>query len=151
MFPIHERATLIQNQLPDDPEDRQIVEFPEGHPVGAATVISIYKKNKLVGTTTTLSPIPNVSKKYATSRLSAVTPIREGDVLRIVGYQYAFNSVIFIQYFGWVGHQTTGEPTILSDKFYRVLAATPVGPEDKNSDFRLYEKVCLTVLEEKNE
>ena len=148
MLPLHEKAVMINNQLPDDPTDKQVVEFPEGQVVGGATVISVYLKDKLVGSLSSLYPIVNVTRKYSADRLASNTLIKEGDVLRIVGRQYSFNTVIFVQYFGWIGCKPAGEPQVTSDKLYRVIAAIPVGPDD-SPDCYLYERVCLDALEEK--
>lgn len=149
MLPLHEKSSVVEQLLPEDPEDRQVFELPEGQLVGGATVVSVYKHGKLVGSLSSLYPIVNVSRKYSGTRLSASTSIQEKDVVRIVGRQYSYNSVIFIQYFGWLGYKATGEPVVVSDKFYKVLAITPAGPEEEPSDFHLYEKVCLEALEEK--
>ena len=146
MLPLQERTNLLESMLPDDPEDRQVVEYPEGQVVGASIVISVYKQDKRIGAASSVYPIVNVTRKHTANRLSSNVPIAEKDVIRIVAQQFTFNSVIFIQYFGWIGYKVIGEPLITSDKFYRVITAIPVGPKD-NAEFHLYEKVCLESLE----
>jgi len=149
MLPLHEKAVMLENLLPEDPEDGVIVEAPKGQTLGGSTVISVYMKNKPIGSIASLIPIVNVSRKYTANRLSSNIPIKKGDIIRITGRQYSFDTVIFVQYFGWIGYKASKEPVVASDKFYRVLAAIPVGPEEP--DCLLYEKVCLEALEKKDE
>jgi len=149
MLPLQERSNILENLLPDDPKDRQIVEYPEGQIVGASTVLSVYKSNKHIGALTSLYPITNVSRKYSATRLASNTAIKEKDIIRICAQQFAFNSVIFVQFFGWMGYKVIGEPQTISDKFYKVLATIPIGPKTA-ANFFLYEKVCLESLEVKS-
>jgi len=143
-FPLQDRNALFQHLLPADPEPDQVVNMPEGQVIGGANVINIYMDTKLIGSATQLSAVPNVSGKYDLTRVSSKRVIKLRDTLQVVGRQFVFNSVIFVEYFGWVGKDTVGEPQILSDKLYTVLAALPIGPNTEG--FQLYEKVCLDAI-----
>lgn len=147
MLPLQDKNILLANLLPENPEPKQVVEFPKGQYVGGSNVIAIYKNNKLIGATTQLTPIQNVSGKYALERTTTNIWLIENDTIQIVGKQYIFNSVIFIDGFGWCGHDCLPEPQTLMDKTYRVLYAKPVGQTAE--DFYLYDRVCLEVLTEK--
>lgn len=148
MLPLQDRNVILSTLLPDDPKPEQIVEMPKGQTVGGSNVINLYIKNELVGSATQLMPIQNVSGKYELIRASLKKEIRKGDRLKVVGRQYIFNSVIFIEYFGWIGYGIINKPQVLLDKTFKVLAAIPIGP--KSDGFILYEKICLeTAMEEK--
>ena len=145
MMPINERTALIQPLLPEDPEPGQIFRLEKGQVVGGATVINVYKGGTLIGAAQSLTPIANVSGKYCVDRLSSSIELKERDVLHIKAIQYSFNQVIFIEYFGWIGSGVIKKHVTLADKHYRVLAVIPVG--EQNNQFRLYEKVCLEVIQ----
>ncbi len=139
-----ERTAVIQTMLPEDPEHEFEFVLPKGHTIGGANVINIWKGGKLLGATSSVSPIPNASGKYDASRLTSRVRIKAGDVLRIRGWQYNYISIQFIEGFGWIGKQTNGEPNNLMDKNVRVLAAFQIG--DDTPGFYLYERVCLAVI-----
>lgn len=141
---IHDRSAMMQPMLPEDPEPGQVHTLPEGQIAGGANVLSVFKHEMLIGSTTNLVPISNVSGKYYTERLSSSQELKKGDTIRIVAQQYNFNQITFVEYFGWIGSGVTSTPTSLSDKIYRVLAAIAIGPNTNN--FWLYEKVCLEIL-----
>jgi hypothetical protein len=148
MFPLQEHNALLETLLPEDPEPGKVVTFPEGHTVGGSSIISIYNKTgRLIGSASQLAPIPNVSRMYELSRLSACEAVAEKNEIRIIARQFNYNSVIFIQYFGWIGYGFEKNSIVLSDKKYKVIAAIKTGPEEP-SGFYLYEKVCLTSTEE---
>lgn len=149
MFPLQEHNALLETLLPEDPEPGKVISFPTGHTVGGTSIISIYNHaGRLIGSASQLAPIANVSRMYELSRLSTCEAVAEKNEIRIIARQFNYNSVIFIQYFGWIGHGCEKIPIVLSDKKYRVIAAIKTGPEEP-SDFYLYEKVCLTIMEEK--
>lgn len=145
MMPVTDRTALIQPMLPDDPIPGQVYTLPEGQIVGGANVLNVYKGSKLIGATTNLVPISNVSGKYYMERLSSVIPLKEKDVVRVLAQQFNFNEITFIEFFGWVGTGALEVTNILSDKHYRILAAIPIGPSETN--FQLYEKVCVEVIQ----
>ena len=138
------RTAIMQAMLPEDPEPGQEFILPEGQTVGGANVINISKAGKLLGDITRLSPIPNVSGKYDASRVHSKGRIRQGDLVRIQGWQYNFNAIKFVEYFGLIGSQTVGDHLPLMDKYMKVLAVFEIG--ESTSGFYLYERVCLEAL-----
>ena len=145
MLPIQgDRTAMMQTLLPDDPEPGQELVLPEGQTVGGANVINVHKAGKLLGALNQLAPIPNVSGKYEASRLTSKLKLKKGDVIRIQGWQHNYNAIQFVESFGWIGSQTTGEPISLIDKHMRILALFPIGANTPG--FYLYEKVCLEII-----
>lgn len=139
-----DRTALLQTILPEDPEDGQVVEMPNGQTVGGANVINAYKGGKLCGSISQMTPIFNASGKYEAARFASSTKIRVGDVVRILGVQHNYVSLKFVEYFGWIGHNTDPTPITLMDKSMRVIEAFPLGAYTPG--YYLYEKVCLDVL-----
>ncbi len=141
-----DRTSLLQTILPEDPENGQTVEMPDGHTVGGANVISVHKGGKFCGTVSQVAPVYNSSGKYEATRLSSCVKLRIGDVVRVLGWQYNFISLKFVEGFGWQGYKTDNKPLSLMDKSMRVLEAFTLG--EHAPGYYLYEKVCLTILRE---
>lgn len=148
MLSQQEQNNFLASLLPDDPEPGKIVTFPEGQTAGGSTVLSVYDhQDTLIGAASEITPVPNVSGMYMLSRLSSCRALNEKYPIRVITRQFHYNSVIFIQYFGWIGYSFNDKSLTLFDKKYKILALTKTGPEEP-SDFFLYEKVCLTNMEE---
>ena len=122
-----DRTAILQTLLPEDPENGHLVAMPAGQTVGGANVISVHKGGKFCGTVTQVAPIHNSSGKYEALRLSACVRIRVGDTLRILGQQYHYTSLKFVEGFGWQGHETNDAPLPLMDKPMRVLETSVLG------------------------
>ena len=145
MIPLDgERTAVIQTMLPEDPEDGFEFTIPEGHTLGGANVISVWKGGKLLGATSRVAPIPNASGKYDASRLTSRIRLKSGDILRIIGLQHNYISIQFVEGFGWIGKQTNKKPNTLMDKYMRVLHTFPIGEDCPG--FYLYERVCLEII-----
>jgi len=150
MIPLQDKNALLVNLLPENPKPGQVIEVPKGQISAGQMSLTFIAAIKLIGTTTQLMPIQNVSGKYEIARTTTNTKLSKNDVIRVVGRQYIFNSVIFVDYFGWLGYGHSDEPQILSDKTYKILHVMPIGPTTK--DCYLYEKICLeTIMEDANE
>lgn len=147
MLPVNTRHTVIESLIPSDPKPGQVFTMPEGQVLGASHVISIMKNDNLLGDAMQLAPISNVTGKNQLSRVTTCTPLRKGMRIRVLAQQFSFKSAIFIQYFGWIGHDVIDTVTLISDKMYKIEYALRVGPPSEN--FFIYEKVCLTTVEEK--
>lgn len=149
MLPLQDNNVVLTNLLPADPEPDQIVKLPKGQYAGGSNIIYLYKHDKLIGATAQLTSIQNISGKYEIARTTTTTKLNKNDIIRITGKQYIFDSVIFVNGFGWSGYDYLPEPQILLDKTYRVLHAKSVGQTAEN--FYLYDKICLeTLTENKN-
>jgi hypothetical protein len=122
--------------------------MPEGQVLGASHVISIMKVADLIGDALQFTPVPNVSGKSLLSRATTCTPLRKGMRVRILAQRFSFKSAIFIQYFGWMGHDVIDNIIVITDKMYKIEYALRVGPPSEK--FFIYEKVCLTTVEEKS-
>jgi hypothetical protein len=146
MLPIGNRHGIIDSLVPNNPKPGQIYTMPDGQVLGASHVISLMKESLLIGDSLQFTPIPNVTGKNVLTRTTTCIPLKKGMRVKILVQQFSFKSAIFIQYFGWMGHETI-DPTIILDKLFRIEHVLRVGP---NSDkFFIYEKVCLTTVEEK--
>lgn len=147
MLPINTRHNVISSLVPDNPKNGDVFVMPEGQVLGASHVISLMKNGELVGDASQLAPVPNVSGKSLLSKVTTILSLQRGVRIRILAQQFSYKSAIFIQYFGWLGQDIIDNIRVISDKEYRVEYALRVGP---NSDkFFIYEKVCLTNVEEK--
>lgn len=147
MPPLNSRHNVVSSFVPENPKPGQIFTMPEGQVLGASHVISLMKEARLIGDALQLSPVINVTGKSILTRVTTSVPLRKGTRLRALAQQYSFKSAIFVQYFGWMGHEITDAVIVISDRMYRVEHALRVGPPSDN--FFIYEKVCLTALEEK--
>jgi hypothetical protein len=148
MLPINTRHSVISSLVPDNPKPGQVFTMPEGQILGASHVISIMKVADLIGDALQFTPVPNVSGKSLLSRATTCTPLRKGMRVRILAQQFSFKSAIFIQYFGWMGHDVIDNIIVITDKMYKIEYALRVGPPSEK--FFIYEKVCLTTVEEKS-
>ncbi len=147
MLPMNSRHTIISSLVPDNPKPGQIITMPEGQVLGASHVISLMKETDLIGDAFQLAPVHNVSGKSILSRVTTRVPLRRGMRVRVLAQQFSFKSAIFIQYFGWMGHETIDTISVISDRMYKIDYALRVGPD--SDKFFIYEKVCLTTVEEK--
>jgi len=138
------RANIIEAMLPDDPEPGQKFKLEKGQTVGGATVINIRRSGELLGSIQTLNPIPNLSGRYAAVRVTSTRELKPGELLRVQGLQYTFISLQFVEGYGWMGDKTLKDPTVLLDKYMRVLHVLPVG--DTTENFYLYEQVAFSAI-----
>jgi len=142
MLPTQSRTAMMEATLPADPEPNQVYEVPAGQIAGASYVLHVYKNGVLVGGAEMLTRVQNVSGKSYLSRMWSKTKIKEGDRLEILFTRYLIKSVIFVEFFGWIGHEYYPE-TQIEDKFlFDVVAILSVGPSTESA--YLYERVCLT-------
>lgn len=147
MMPLQERSAMTQHQLPDNPEDNEIFELPEGQSIGGANVIYILKSGKQVGSAQQLSAVHNVSGKHVAERVTCAEELKVGDIVRVKGLQYNYTSVRFVQFFGWIGHAHSANPITLKDENYRIVAVTLIGTT--GDSHRIYEKMCLELIGDK--
>ncbi len=145
--PINEATAMLPCKVPEDPEPGQVFNLPRGHYAGGATILHVYHKTKLVGSAPRLIPVINVARKYVLERAALSVPLKRNDIIRVQALQLSFTQVTFVEYVGWVGTKTHKEELVVSDKFYKVLTAVPIGAQGEH--FFLYEKVCLNTLEPK--
>jgi hypothetical protein len=145
--PIDAVTAMLPLQVPEDPTPGQVIDIPKGRYAGGTTVLLVYRKTKLIGTSPRLLPIQNVARKYILERAALSVPIGRNDIIRVQARQLSFTQITFVEYIGWVGTKTHETELTLSDKFYRVLTAVPVGPQGEH--VFLYEKVCLNIIEPK--
>lgn len=148
MIPLQERNSLLNALLPAEPESGEIVTMPDGQIAGAAHALHLYKGDTLIGTASSFAVIPNVSRRSSLTRAITSVPIKKDDLIRIRYVQYNFSSVIFIEYFGWIGHEQVEYQTT-HDRVYKVLHVLPLGPRTIKSN--LYERVCLEAQEQEKE
>lgn len=143
-LPLDDSTIMLPYQLPEDPEPGQVIDLPKGQSIGGAVVLNLYFKRELVGSASRMIPIPNVTRMYRAERVTSSVELPRNALVRVQALQFSFVQVTFFQYFGWIGTKTAKKQTVLSDKYYKVLAALPVGPASEN--FRLYEQLCLQVI-----
>jgi hypothetical protein len=148
MLPLNMRHNVIGSLVPDNPKPGQVYTMPEGQVLGASHVISLMKENILIGDALQFSPIPNISGKSILSRTTTWVPLRKGMRIKILAQQFSFKSAIFVQYYGWMGHEVLDNTNILADRMYKIEYALRVGPP--SDKFFIYEKVCLTTVEEQS-
>jgi hypothetical protein len=127
MTPIDEATAMLPFQVPEDPEPGQVVDLPEGHYAGGATILHLFHKTQLVGTAPRLMPVPNVARTYILERACSTAPLKRNDLLRVKAVQLSFTQVTFIEFTGWVGTKTHPQELLLSDKFYKILTVVPIG------------------------
>ena len=142
-----DRSAVIETLLPDDPEDGYIFTLPEGQTVGGANVIYMYKGGKRIGTVQQLSAVNNVSGKHVLDRTITNTELKKGDVIQVIGVQYSFTRVRFVQYYGWIGDTDYSEKSgiCIHDKHYKVMDVSGVGFQTEGHN--VYEKVCLETIQ----
>jgi hypothetical protein len=145
-LPVDSQTVMLPYALPSDPEPNQVVDLPKGQIIGGASVLNIYHKRVLVGVLNRLIPIPNVTRMYRGERVTSSVPLQRNALIRVKALQFSFVQVTFFQNFGWIGTRSAEKQVVLSDKFYKVLAAIPVGPSGKN--FHLYEQLCLCIIDQ---
>lgn len=147
MFPINTRHNVVSSLVPDNPKPGQIFTMPEGQVLGISHVISILRGGELVGDANQLTAVHNVTLKSVLTKVTTCIPLKKGVRIQVLAKQFSFKSAIFIQYFGWMGHDIIDSGDVIADKTYKVEYALRVGPE--SDKFFIYEKVCLTNVEEK--
>ena len=134
-------VTDMTPYLPEDPLPGQVVEIPDGVDGGSATHITVYDGDLVIGETQQLSKVENVSRKWQLGRTTTVTPLLPEMIVRIRAVKQHYRSLIFVEYFGWSGHQYHKNETVLSDRVYTIehtaqYYSIAEGPH-------IYELVCL--------
>lgn len=144
---ITDQTAVIETLLPDDPEDGYVFVLPEGQTVGGANIIYLYKGKDRIGTIHQLSAVNNVSGKHVADRTTSTIPLKKGDIVHVIGIQYPFTEVRFIQFFGWVGSGPYSEKDgiRLHDKHYRIIDVSPVGIQSPGHN--VYEKICFETIQ----
>ena len=143
-LPTAERYTAGIGVLPNDPDPGEVYTAPEGQEVGASYVLTILLDGKHIGHTSQISRVPNVSKRSHLNRTITTSSLEKGDTIEVVFTRYAYKSVIFVEYFGWIGHEVGSTEIQMRQKF-SVVEARPL-LEDATQ--YIYEKVCLKALKE---
>lgn len=141
MMPVHTKETLIQTQLPDDPEPGEVFILPEGQTIGGANVINVFQGPSLLGAAQSLAPVPNVSGVYFLERLATRNELKPRDILRVKATQYTFIELTFIEYLGWCGTKMSDTTYTAFDKHLKVRDIVPIGTV--TDGFNLYERICL--------
>lgn len=144
MTPQQQRDAMLNALLPVEPEPDQVIEMPEGQSAGSAHAIFIYKGEDLIGSASSFAPVENVSKKGMLTRATTNTPVVKDDVLRVTYSQYEFTSVIFVDYFGWLGNDFYNAVTVYN-RYFKVVHVFPIG--EKSPNCNLYERICLQTIE----
>lgn len=147
MLPLTTRHSLINSLMPDNPKPGEEFSLPDKQVLGASILVSVYIVDDLIGDAVQLAAVPNVSGKALLSRVTTRIPLRRGMRIRVVSQQFSFDSIVFVQHFGWLGCHALPEATQHSSTRYRIEHVLRVGPD--TDKFYIYEKVCLTQIEEK--
>jgi len=121
-----ERYVTLDALLPPDPEPGEVFQMPEGQVGGASTMNFIYVGGNCVGHTSQYARVANVSSHSFLGRTVTTIPLGEGLVVRLLGEQFTFASVVFVEYFGWVVKEYNPKPTVLLDAKFDVLHAIPM-------------------------
>jgi hypothetical protein len=136
-----ERYVTLDALLPPDPEAGEVFTMPEGQVGGASTMNFIYTGGSCVGHTSQYARVANVSSHSYLGRTITSAPLTPGIIIRLLGEQFTFKSLVFVEYFGWVVHQYNPKPTVLLDAKFEVLHAVPM--KKQNSNVYTYDRVCL--------
>jgi len=133
---------MLDATLPTDPEANEVYCVPEGQVAGASYVLHIKKDGEDVGTAEQLERVVNVSGKATLSRTSSSQAIEKGTLIETAFKRYDYKSVIFVEYFGWIGYDCYEKVETMERNKWKVLAVLTVGPQSPGKYF--YEKLCLT-------
>jgi len=145
MLPTAERHALVGGTLPLNPKDGDVYTAPEGQEAGASYVLSLYSEGEPIGHASQVSKVPNVSGRSHLNRTVTTSPLTKGDKIRIKFERFSFGSVIFIDSFGWIGHELRGDPVELVNAHYKVISTLAIM---ENDTYTVYDKVCLANVEE---
>jgi hypothetical protein len=132
---------MLEATLPEDPKDKETYTVPEGQIAGASYVLHLKKDGEEIGTAEQLDRVANVSGKATLSRTSSFQELKKGDTLETVFKRYDYKSVIFVDYFGWMGYECYKKVETMECNMWKVLAVLTVGPQSQGKYF--YEKLCL--------
>lgn len=136
-----ERYVTLDALLPPDPEPGQIFQMPEGQVGGASTMNFIYVGGNCVGHTSQFARVANVSTRSYLGRTVTSAPLLKNVIIRVLGEQFTFASLIFVEYFGWSVYEYNPKPEVLLDAKFEVVHAIPM--KKQNSDLYTYDRVCL--------
>jgi len=129
--------------LPKIPKPYQVVTVPEDIDAGSAVYINIYNlTGKHLGVAQTLKRMPNTCDCWQLLRVDTSALLCEGDRYCIAALEYRFTSVVFVEYFGWVGHDKESTPKQLIELTAKLIYANHecvVSSEDIVS----YDVLCL--------
>lgn len=143
-----ERYVTLDALLPAEPEPGEIFLMPDGQVGGASVMNFVYTGGVCVGHTSQYARVVNVSSYSYLGRTVTAAPLVEGMQIRILGEQFTFKSLIFVEYFGWMVYEYNPKPTVLLDAKFEVLHAIPM--RKQNSDLYTYDRVCLKKYKEDN-
>jgi len=132
--------------LPKNPKPFEIFTAPDNQYVGASTVLLLVRDSKTIGDMMSLFTQHNVANTLVGYRTRTTTPISQGDVLTIVTSMYRYRSLIYVEYFGWVGiDPDPEEKKKVLDRFdVRVEYANEI---ILTGQYYAYDQMCLRRIE----
>jgi hypothetical protein len=136
----------MDEHLPSDPLPGQVVKVPDGIEAGDAVHVLLYtSEGNVLGESQRLSNVENVSRKWQLGRTVCSSKLAPEDVIHLRAERRPFDTLIFVEYFGWVGH-TYRNAEVIREGDYEVLYAAPYSLHAK-ADIHVYELVCLSKIE----
>jgi len=136
----------MNGYLPEDPLPGQVVEVPDGVDGGSATHIILYDGKTVIGESQQIIKVENVSRKWQLGRTHTAFPLLPESQVRVRAFTKHYASLIFVEYYGWIGHKYRKEETLLSDRVYEIVhTATYFSVQDGP---HIYELVCLHATDE---
>jgi hypothetical protein len=127
--------------LPPDPKPSEIFQMPEGQVGGASNMNFVYAGGVCIGHTSQFARVANVSSRSFLGRTVTSAPLTEGVIIRVLGEQFTFKTLIFVEFFGWVVYEYNPKPKVLLDAKFTVVHAIPMVKQ--NSALYTYDRVCL--------
>lgn len=142
-------ANEVMNQyLPEDPLPGQVVKVPDGVDGGHATHITLYQETEIVGESHQLIKVENVSRKWQLGRTVTSIPLKPETRIQVRAVTKYYASLMFVEYFGWIGHKYRDNETVHSDRLCEVID-TAIYFSVKDTKYpHIYEVVCLSAIDE---
>ena len=141
-----ERYVTLDAVLPADPKPNEVVEIPPEQVGGASTLTFVYVGGNCVGYSSQYARVTNVSAHSFLARTVTSIPLHEGTIIQVIGEQFTFKSLQFVEYFGWTVKDYNPKPEILLNETFKVLYAAPL--HKNNSDLYVYDRVCMVKYQE---
>lgn len=137
---------MSEYELPEDPEDGQLFELPEGNADNYSGVIALYCEGTCIGYTEKIDTVPNISGMTELGRSVLSKRLSKGAEITAQFEVILIRSLVFVNFFGWQAGEYSKEVRVDWQKNFKVLHAVEI--PDRPGTQIICEKICVEKTKE---